>query len=265
MGSTSRGVKELSKLLTEGDSAAIELARGVGLKGLSTVGAQLEHADGEVRFLAIECLVAIGGAEVSRLLLAAVEDSSAEVRLEAVNSLLTLDPVAELAPELSALFDRVPNGFLRRQLALVLGRLDPKASRSRLGRHLVDVDLARDGLLAASARQGDPVARRRLKELLAVAVGDRVAVLIGLFRYVDRVEHAVDLLPVLEREDVVQDLSTHRRQLLRRACDLALDEFLRLRPGELTFGVRPLHEPYSYTELLEARTVLRGEAEAGSD
>lgn len=257
-------MEELNQLLEAADSAAVARVGELGEQALPALETRLEHPDSDVRFLVVECLAALGGPAAARLLLPKIEDSSGEIRLEAVNSLLELEPVPGLASELAALYDRVRDGFLRRQLGLVLGRLEPQESRSRLAGRLVDTDLARDGLVAGLARQGDPSARRRLGELLVAAEGERVAEVLSLFRYVGRPEYTVDLLPLIEREEVVADLSSHLHTILRRACDLGIEEFLRLRPGELSFGFRPVHEQYTYTELVEIRALLRREAEEAS-
>jgi HEAT repeat protein len=254
-------VEDLESLLAEADSRAIERVRAAGSESLAALEAHLEHSDSDVRFLVVECLAALGSAEAGRLLLRRVEDASEEVRLEAVNALLDMEPIPGLGPELARLFDRAPDGFLRRQLALVLGRLQAQESRSRLATRLAARDLARDGLVAALARLGDSSGRARLAELLRSAEGERVPKVLELFRYAARVEATPDLLPLVESEEVVLNLSTHAHTVTRRACDLAVDEFLRLRPGEFDWGVRPIQEPYVYTELVEIRALLRREAE----
>lgn len=255
--------ESLESLLREADSRAIPRVRELGAEALPSLEAHLEHEDPDVRFLVVECLAALGTPEAARLLLGRLEDASGEVRLEAVNALLDLEPVAGLGPELAQRFDRTPEGFLRRQLALVLGRLSAGEARSRLATRLVAQDLARDGLVAALARQGDPEGRARLAALIRAAEGERVPEVLELFRYAARVEATPDLLPLVESEEVVINLSTHAHTVTRRACDLATDEFLRLRPGEFGWGQRPIDEPYTYTELVELRALLREEAERG--
>ncbi len=254
-------MEDLTRLLLADDSAAIERTRAAGEAALPALEAQLEHPDPDVRFLVVECLVALGSPAALRLLPPRIEDDSLDVRLEAVNALFDHGPVPGMGPELAALYDRSPDGYIRRQLALVLGRLEPQESGSRLASRLVANDLARDGLLAALARQGDPSARARLARLLEEAQGERVVDVLRLFRYVGRAEYTLDLLPLLEREEIVQDLSNDITQIKRRACDLALDEFLRLRPEALGFGLRPPREGYVYTELVAVRLLLRQEAE----
>lgn len=253
-------MEDLTKLLVADDSAAIELTRKTGEAALATLEAHLEHQDPDVRFLVVECLVALRTPAALRLLPPRIEDSSLDVRLEAVNALLDHGPVAGMGPELAALFDRTSDGFIRRQLALVLGGLEARESGSRLSGRLVTNDLAQDGLLAALARQGDPTARVRFAQLLREAEGLRVVEVLALFRYMGRADYTPDLLPLIEREEVVQNLSNDLTKIERRACDVALDEFLRLRPDEFAWGLRPPHDPYLYTELVEVRALLRREA-----
>jgi len=259
-------VATLEQLLAAADSRALEEVRAQGPEALPTLAAHLEHADADVRFLVVECLAALGSSteptpSLGQLLIKQVADPSEEVRLEAVNALLDLAPIPGLGPDLARLYDQIPDGFTRRQLALVLGRLGAEESRSRLSTRLAASDLAQDGLIAALARQGDPRGRARLAGLIRAAEGERVPEVLKLFRYAARVEATPDLLPLVESEEVVLNLSTHAHTLTRRACDLAIEEFLRLRPNEFDWGLRPIQEPYVYTELVEIRALLRREAE----
>ena len=252
-------MEELRKLLQNGDSTAIQRTRDFGSAALPTLEAIGKHNDEDVRCLVVECLAAIGTADALRRLPAYCEDSSFDVRLEAVNALLENQPVAGMADELLGIFARQKNGFLRRQLALVLGRLEANETKSRLRTHLHAADVVSDGLVAALARLGDPAARQRLGELLRTAQGERVVDALQLFRYVAHDDCVPLLLPLLEREDVVQNLSNDLCKIERRSCDLAFDELLRLRPDAC--GVTPHQDltPYSADELAAVRALLRTE------
>lgn len=257
-------MEQLDKLVLDGDSAAIQRTHHLGPTALLTLDAHARHKNADVRFLVVECLVALGTPEALRRLLPYCEDSSLEVQLEAVNALLESNPVADMSDDLFGIYNRQKNGFLRRQLALVLGRLGAAESKSRLTSHLHDTDASSDGLIAALARLGNATAHRRLGELLQTAQGDRVADVLQLFRYVNRSDCASLLLPLIEREDVVQHLNSHINSVNRRACDLAIDELLGVRPSTLSFTRRKDLKPYAPSELAEARALLRAEATSSS-
>ena len=250
-------MQDLSKLLLDGDTAAIQCASDLGESALPLLDACSDHDEQDVRFLVVECLCALGTPGAGRRLLRFCEDASHEVQLEAIHGLLEGQPIAGMGHELLAIYERQGDGYLRRQLALALGRLEAAEAGSQLAAKLHQVDQASDGLIAALARQGDAKAQLRLAELLRAAHNERVVEVLQLFRYVARPDCAWLLLPLLQREDVAQTVGTLGGSVARRTCDLALDELIHLLAGELNIRAREDLSAYRPEELAQATALLR--------
>jgi hypothetical protein len=84
----------------------------------------------------------------------------------------------------------------------------------------------REALQAAAARLGDIDARRAIADLLRDARGERIRELLDLVAYIGQSWLLRPLRPLLDRDEVAHNLSTHRTRVVRRGKDLAVDAVL---------------------------------------
>jgi hypothetical protein len=130
---------------------------------------------------------------------------------------------------------------VRREIALVLGRLDNPTLVSKLNDRLPGTTAdVRDSLIAALSKLGDDKARQLFAEELKTARGERIAILMEYVQYINDPWVLPLLRPVLERTEIAVDLSTHRTTLKRRGVDLAVDEVLKISGVKFSFGLNPM-------------------------
>ena len=190
------------------------------------------------------------------LLIRALADSNEQVRINAINALHAHPPKGRETTLLEAFdADRTRDGFVRQQIPMILGRMAALSTipdlRRRLGvERRQDI---KDGLIAGLAKMADQPARAEFGEMLREARGERTAELMEYVRYLDEPWVIPLLVPVLQRRDIAVDLSTHRKTLRRRECDLAVDEVLRLSKARFSFE---LDEIAQYTDA-QIEEVLR--------
>ncbi len=253
MSSASRS--SLRALLAAADSAAIEVAQALGAAAMEEVEPCLDHEDCYVRFLAMECLVRLGGGEVPLLLLERAEqEEEFENRLAAVHAMHQFLPIGE-EHRVAQLFGVETDGGIRKSLALLLGRLGTPQAISHLAVQFTRLELAHDGLVASLAKHADPRAWARLRSMLSEARGERIGEVLELFDYAARPELMPALLPLLDRTEVAQDLSNHRERVVRRGVDLAVDSVLRFEAGAFAFVAREMGQ-YTSAEVSAVRNHL---------
>jgi hypothetical protein len=97
--------------------------------------------------------------------------------------------------------------------------------------------------------------------MLRDARGKRTGDLMEYVRYEDEPWVIPLLVPPLERRDVAISLSTHRRELVRRECDLAVDEVIRISKARFSFGIDPAaqYREEQITEVLRYGQALSGD------
>lgn len=239
---------QLTELLAAKDVGAVEIARARGASSVREIEPYLGHADPAVRVLAVDCLNAAGGPSVPALLLRALEDANEQVRINAALGLHSHLPLGQ-EQRLLEIWDRnrTRDGFVRQQIPMIMGRLPARSSIPALQQR-ASADSRRevnDGIIAGLSKLGDPEARRAFGQLLRDARGKRTAELIEVVKYLDEPWVIPFLAPVLERRDIAVDLSTHRKSLVRRDCDLAVDQVLRISKARFSFA---LDEIAQYTD-----------------
>lgn len=254
----------LQRLIALRNWQAVEVARKAGPSATATAGEAISNPDSEIRFIALNCVLAAGGPEASRHLLKALTDDDEQIRATAAKALLDHPPKG-LEAEAVAIWQRQPDPTVRYYLALSLG-LTGDLSRLTLKGYLTSLPpdqpaSTRDSLIGALVRQKDVDGKRAMKGILLEARGNRVAQVLEVFRYVDDAAHLKMLRPLLDRQEDAVDLSNHAIEFKRRACDLAVDEVARLAPGKLSFP-RDTAKRYTPMEVSEAAKLLDGLPEA---
>jgi HEAT repeat protein len=252
---------ELKLLIDRKDWNAIEVARNAGPSVVADVEPYLQSRDAQIRLLAVDCIGAAGGAQSADPLIRALGDSNEQVRIDAVNGLHQHPPKGKEAALLAVSnADRTRDGFVRQQVPLILGRLSARGTIPELRRRLDTEQRAevKDGLVTGLAKLGDAPARAEFAELLRDARGERTAELMEYVRYIDEPWVIPQLVPVLERREIAVDLSTHRKSLLRRECDLAVDAVLRISKATFGFTLDELTQ-YEDAQIAEALRYARAQ------
>jgi hypothetical protein len=251
-GDAGEKVSTIESLVLAGDWDAVERVRG-DPRMVETLKPFLTHDDDIVRLLAVDAISAAGGPGAVDPLLGALADDNEKVAVNAASGLRAL-PLDGRAPSILAAYDKAWNPFVRREVALLLGRCAGDAEREALRTRR---DAASGGLreawTAALGRLGDLDAREEFARLLREARGERIRDLVELVRYVDQRWVLPALRPVLERDEIAHDLSTHRTRVVRRGKDLAVDAVLEIGKPEL--GFRPL--PHGQYEPAQVGAVAR--------
>jgi hypothetical protein len=250
----------LVQLILRQDLSAVDHARQRGPAAAAEAGSLLGHEDAEIRFLAVNCVVAAGGADAPRFLIKAAMDDDEQSRTTAAKALLD-NPPKGLEREVLEAWDRQSDPTVRYYLALSLGLAGDStkaALKQRLARLApTDPVSTRDSLVGALTRQGEVEAMHALRALILEAHGPRVPTILEVFRYVDNPTLVGYLRPLLGRHEEAIDLSDHVRTFTRRSSDLAIDEIARLLPDRLSFRRDPSIR-YSGEQFAEAARLLDG-------
>lgn len=231
---------QIQSLIEAGDWTAVDLAEQLGPPAASQINPYIKHENYNIRLLAVDCLVVTGGPEATAALIEALGDDNEKVAVNAASGLHDNLPIGQ-EKKLVAAWDKAWSPYLRREIALVLGRFDNPTIVSKLNDRLPGTTAdARDSLIAAGAKLGDDQARKSFAEELKVARGERIAILIEYVQYINDPWVLPLLRPVLERTEIAIDLSTHRTSVKRRGLDLAVDEVLKISGVKFSFELNPM-------------------------
>jgi HEAT repeat protein len=251
---------DINSLMKNKDWTAVEIAKSSGPPIVPQVEPYLGNADDVIRLLAVDCVAAAGGPKAPDLLMRALADKNEQVRGNAINGLHQQLPMGQEGALLLA-WDKAKDPFVRQQIPMILGRMQAKQTTGPLNSRLQTDprDEVRDGLTAGLSKLGDADARRRFGEQLRDARAKRVAVMIGYVQYIDEPWVLPLLLPVLQRREIAVDLSSHRKTLKRRGCDLAVDEVLRISKAKFSFVIDPAAQ-YGDAQIAEVTRYLEARA-----
>ena len=233
---------DFDHLFASKDWDAVEICRQSGPAIVPHVEPYLRNPDQVIRLLAVDCLAAAGGPQAVQLLIRTLSDSNEQIRASAVNALHTNLPVgqeAALMPAWDA--SKTRDGYVRQQIPMILGRMQARDKIADLKARLAGDQRqdVKDGVIAGLAKLGDPEARQTFGNMLRDARGKRTGDLMEYVRYEDEPWVIPLLVPPLQRREVAISLSTHRRELVRRECDLAVDEVIRISKARFSFGIDP--------------------------
>lgn len=244
----------LEPLLMKYDWTAVEIAGRIGPDATMTLRPYLSHEDELIRLLAVDSIIAAGGPETPSLLIKALDDANEQVRINAVNGLHKHLPNKQEAGLLKV-WDKTHDTYVKQQIPMVIGRLAnrnmiPQLSSRLKNQQANDDQEVRDGLIAGLSKLGDPPAQSQFGKLLAEARGERIKELIDLVQYLDEPWIIPHLRPVLIRKEMAVNLSSHRTTVIRRGCDLAVDEVIRLSGEKFSFESSPIAQ-YSEAQIAE--------------
>lgn len=238
--------KALKNLFAAGNSSAVmDWAAAEGPPAVSRLEPFLASTDREQRLLAAESIALAGGPPAATVQLRLLDDSDEQIAHGAAVALHKNLPNGQ-GERLTKVLTTHRDPFIRRHAALLLGEIEYADTLRWLDHHArgeTDGDV-RDAIVAAKAKLADPQGRQAFTRMLAEADGPRSKELIDLSEYINQPWLVKALRPMVAKEGIAVDLSSHRNKLTRRACDLAIDEIARLTGHEFTF---PISKAANYT------------------
>jgi hypothetical protein len=251
--------KALDKAFAEHQGTVIDWARQTGPSSVLRLKPYLKSTDREQRLLAIDAIIAAGGPELPDILMEAINDRDEQVRYNAANALYIHKPIGR-HEDLQNHLVKNTDPIMRRHAALLLGIIDPPKDSLHWLKHQQKVETDRevtDAIIASRAKLGDGEARDEFGRLLIARSGPDIKELIDLSKYIDQPWVAKRLQPVLAKEEIALDISSHRTKLTRRSCDLAIDEIARLTGHEFSFPVTKTAN-YTLMQREEVRAFIDG-------
>lgn len=231
---------EFDQLFRAKNPQVIENARQAGPPSIPQIEPYLRNADYVIRLLAVNSIAAAGGPQAPQFLIRALSDSNEQVRDNAVNALHEHLPTGQETALLRAWdANQTRDGYVRQQIPMVIGRMHktPEVEQLKARLSADPRQEVKDGVIAGMAKLGDPGARATLGQTLRDARGTRTAELIEFVKYEDEPWVIPLLVPVLQRHDIAQRISTHVVEIERRECDLAVDEVIRISRARFSFDV----------------------------
>jgi hypothetical protein len=248
--------EKLAEMIKKGDASAAETARQIGPAAVEVAEPFLRDPNREVRLKAVDSIRAAGGPKAPELLIRALGDSDEQVRINAVNGLQQNLPNGREKLLLSV-WDETKDPFLRQQIPRVIGRLESRDAIPPLKKRLAGFEEGRihDGLIAALSKLGDEESRARFAVLLQEARGERVAEMMGYVEYIDDPWLLPYLRPVMDRKEPALVIGTHVKTVIRRGCDLATDEVIRISGAKFSFAPDPGAQ-YTDEQLAEIKRYL---------
>jgi hypothetical protein len=249
--------ERLNQLVDASDATAIQMARELGPAASDLVADYLEHPSRKVRLIAVDVAAAVGGPRGIRILVEALKDADEQVHVSAING-LHRHLAAGAETELLAIWDRTPDRFIKQQIPLVIGRSMNAGTISLLQQRLSGERSAYvlDGLIAGLAKLGDTSARTRFAELLAAGEGERIAELMEYVQYLDDAWVLPHLYPLLDHTENALVIGTHIKTIVRRGCDIVVDEVLRISGFPFSFPADPSAQ-YTSAQIGEVAAYLQ--------
>ncbi len=232
------------------------VARKSGGQAVPALVPLLRDPDSDVRQLAVHCLAETGDPSAADGLIEALLDPDSQVAMAAAKALHRLARVQQVDRLVDAR-ERITDPTLRREVALILGRIGQPALvqtlRAHAGRDAAPE--AAEGILVALAKLGEGEARRVFRERLLSSRGLERKAWLDYCEYIDQPWLLEPLSKVLDDPTPVLRVGVDARPDLiesLRSCDLALNLIAHLANARFSFLVNRAKN-YSPAELDEAR------------
>ena len=213
-------------------------------------------SDPDTRLLALACLNAIGGLDVTHTALSLLEDPDPQIAVDALQVLYKHPPHDD--PDcLLATYSAVENGYLKAHLARIAGVLEPTPDPAPW-KALWKGDPgepAASGLMTAIAKMGDFEARAQFALEMNNAIGSEFEPFFEAARYIADTWTIPLLDNLLERTDPVLTLQVLGQPKSLRVCDLAVELLVELTEPDLSFTV-DLISQYTPEQIIELRAKI---------
>ena len=217
--------------------------------------------DADVRRITMYCLKETGGPEAVKAFLAALVDEEPQVAAAAVDGLNKLfDPI--VAPQLLQTYDKVFDGVVRFEIALLLGRMDKAVDLKELQKkRAAETDPeAQEGCMVALARLGDKPSQEEFVRRLHASKERERRRFLGYVEYIGAPWILKPLLPLLDARENLVHYGVDARpkdSIDLRTCDVVVPIVAKISGKKFTF---PINEYARYTDqqLEEVRKFLKG-------
>jgi HEAT repeat protein len=242
------------------DYTAPKVAKAAGEPAVAGLVSLLRDPDDEVRQIAVYCLDEIGGAEAAAALVSMLDDPDAVIGASAARA-LHHHPDPRIYRALLRVFDR-PDPAILREIPLIIARMEPPVgTRELAARNAVEaVPEAKEGLVAALAKLGDPKAREDFAQRLRASSGPDRKRLLDLAELIHQPWLLKPLAAVLDDPSPMVRIGIDGRPELPdtlRACDIALVLIAEIAEARFTF---PVNRATNYTpeQLAEVKAYVAG-------
>ena len=258
-----KGDKEKMDLLEQKvlnkDPSAVNVAKMMGSSAIPVLKPLAKNSDEDVRLIAVSCLGYTGGEEAANILIDALTDDSPSVAIEAGRALQrNLSPA--IYSKLLDVYDKVEDPLLRREIALMLGRIEG-ANVNDLKQKSKDEKAAeaKEGLMVAMAKLGDSSSRTEFISRLQSAKDRELKRFLDYVEYIGQTWAVRELSPVLSDKSPLVRVGTDDPMPgeieYLRACDIALNLIVKITEARFSFKVDG-NTNYSDAQLQEARQYL---------
>jgi HEAT repeat protein len=220
-----------------------------------------KNPDADVRRITLYCLKETGSPESAKQFLASLGDEDVQVAGVAVDGLNKMvDP--SFAPQFLLAYDKAGDGFIRGEIALLLGRADKAADpKELLKRQAAEQDpQAQEGLLVALAHLGDKPAQQEFIRRLQSSKERNLRRFLGHSLAISQAWVIKPHLPLLDAKDLLVHYGVDSRPELDinlRTCDVVVTLVAKLSGKKFSF---PVDDAARYTEVQvdEVRKFLKG-------
>lgn len=220
-----------------------------------------KNPDSDIRRITMYCLKETGGPEAAKAFLAALPDEDPQVAGAAVDGLNKLfDPV--FAPQLLQAYDPAFEGFVRGEIALLLGRMDKAVDlKAFLKKRDEEKDPdAQEGCLVALARLGDKPSQEEFVRRLHASQERVRRRFLGHVAYIGAPWILKPLLPLLDAKENLVHYGVDAQPALDfdlRTCDLVVNLAAKISGKKFTFPVED-YVRYADAQIEEVRKFLKG-------
>ncbi len=253
-------METLKQQILAKDPGASLRAKQLGRAANPMLLEQVKSSDVDIRRITLYCLKETGGPEAAKQFLASLTDEDPQVAGVAVDGLQKMfDPA--FVPQFLQAYDKSEDGWVRGEIALLLGRADKAADPKELQkRQSVETDpQAREGLLVALGRLGDKLAQQEFIQRLQGSRERALRRFLAHCLYINQAWVIKPLLPLLDLKDNLVHYGTDARPDLDvnlRTCDVVVIQVAKLSGKKFSFPIDE-YGRYSDVQIDEVRKYLK--------
>ena len=251
---------ELLQSVLNKDPEASLLARQIGPSANPELIELTQHEDSKVRRIALYCLNETGGADAAMAMAASLLDDEPQVQSAALKGLINHpDPVVYQL--LLKNYAKIRDPLIRREVPLILGRMEGKVQKSDLKEKLTaeKAPEAKEGWLVVLTRDNDQEARTLFLQGLHASKGRPRARFLEYCRYIGAPWLLKEMLPLLDDQEPMIRIGVDARPDLPeylRTCDLVVNLVSEIARINFSFSITT-SENYTAAQLAEVRQYLR--------
>lgn len=257
---TNMNIATLKEQILAHNVSISTFAKQIGPAANEVLAELSKHKDDKVRLIVMYCLRETGGDSALETLMDGLQDTNSQVRAAAVAGLFR-NANASLASPLLKRISKIEDGYIRQQVALLIGKLgNPKNNMSPLISHCryENDAVAKEGCIAALAKFGDEDAKKEFMLQLKRSHRRDRARYLEYCEYIHEIWLLEGLSEVLDDPDPmirigVDGLPDYPEYL--RANDIAVNLIASLTEHKFTFDIAK-NKNYNALEIDEVKRFL---------